>query len=181
MDAELRADCELVAETWLPIPGYEGMYDVSDQGRVRSWVHKNGRRTNPYLMKSSASTRSYPVVQMHARGDSQAFYVHRLVLRAFVGPLPLGMQGAHLNGDPTDNRLVNLRYVTATENIAHKKLHGTELVGEKANFAKLTDKDVQTIRQLHESGVSSPVLAKMFGVHRTTIHRVFTKRSWGHV
>lgn len=131
-----------MADRWVPVPGYEGAYQVSDAGQVRSvdrYITNPfpGRKTRTQLIKGRllkpgiAKAGRYPYVNLsNDTGDRRTFHVHRLVLLAFVGPMPTGMQTRHLNGNATDNRLDNLAYGTPTENGADRKLHGTS--GRKA-------------------------------------------------
>ena len=103
-------------ERWLPIPGYEDIYEVSDRGRVRK-----------IALKPSFNKKGYPLVSLSRDGVAQKFLVHRLVMLAFAGPCPDRLMVRHLNGDPTDSRWPeNLVYGTAVENAADKKLHGTD-------------------------------------------------------
>jgi hypothetical protein len=104
-----------------------------------------------------------------------------LVLETFVGPCPEGMQCAHLNGDPSDNRLVNLAWVTPTENQWHRVVHGTALRGEQNGFAKLTEADVKEIRARWARGDRVTVMAKEYGVERTAIDDVVHRTTWRHV
>lgn len=123
-----------MSEQWRPVPGYEGFYEASDRGRVRSldriqaFTYK--RRTLDRLvagrvLKTSPSTGGYRQVTLSRERHKRQFLVHRLVLNTFVGPLPDGMCTRHLNGDPADNRLVNLAYGTQSENMKDKVAHGT--------------------------------------------------------
>lgn len=118
-------------EEWRPIPDWEGVYEVSDQGRVRSLsriiTSRNGR---PYSVRGSiligsAHKFGYRKVLLCRDNTARTANVHSLVLLAFVGPLPEGYCTRHLNGDPTDNRLVNLEYGTVSENMRDKRRHGT--------------------------------------------------------
>lgn len=103
-------------ERWLPIPGWEDLYEVSSHGRVRK-----------IALKPCFNKKGYPLVSLSRDGVSQKFLVHRLVMLAFVGPCPDGLMVRHLNGDPADARWPeNLLYGTAIENAADKKLHGTD-------------------------------------------------------
>ena len=120
-------------ETWKPVVGWEGLYSVSDRGRVRSedrTVHySSGRiRTVRGKIRALGSHRfGYPMVTMKSAGRKQRTeYVHRLVLEAFVGPCPEGMEVCHNNGDPTCNLLSNLRWDTHSENTRDKRRHGTD-------------------------------------------------------
>ena len=91
-------------ETWKPVPGHEN-YLVSDQGRVAK-VMKPGY----------ASKLRYPFVTLGEVGKRVNYYVHELVLRAFVGERPEGAVVRHLNDVPTDNRLENLKWGSRSEN-----------------------------------------------------------------
>ena len=118
-------------EEWRPVVGWEDLYEVSDQGRVRSsdrTVHCKNGRTRRYkgrLLKPQKSGGGYLQVAL-CRGDKpRRSYIHRLVLAAFAGPCPDGMETRHLNGNPADNRLANLQYGTRSENNLDRVKHGT--------------------------------------------------------
>lgn len=107
-------------EQWRPVPGYEGDYEVSTFGRVRS--HK---RRAPRVLSGTVRRGGYIRVQLWRGSTPDYFGVHQLVLRAFVGPRPDGAVTRHLNGDPSDNRLANLAYGTVRENNRDTVRHGT--------------------------------------------------------
>jgi len=111
-------------EIWKPIPGYEGQYEVSDQGRIKSYR----RRKEGQILRPGRMTAGHLSVSL-GRRNSQC--VHRLVLLAFVGPPPVCHECLHANGDPSDNRLVNLRWGTRSENIADAIKHGTWMTPER--------------------------------------------------
>lgn len=123
-----------MTETWRPIPGYEGWYEVSDQGRVRGverrvWHGRNrwGKgfwRLKPAHLLKPALTRRYYRVSLQREGVSRQFAVHRLVLSAFVGHCPPGMEGCHADDDRTNNRLDNLRWDTKSENVLDQVRNG---------------------------------------------------------
>lgn len=118
------------AERWLPIPGWHGFYEVSDQGRVRSVARVVPRASTPQLvrervLKSPPASHGYPRVNLCHEGKYVQRTVHSLVLEAFVGPRPHGMEILHGNGVCTDARLANLRYGTSAENKADTVRHET--------------------------------------------------------
>lgn len=97
--------------------------------------------------------------------------VHRLVLEAFVGPKPAGLQACHANGIRTDNRPCNLRWDTYAGNLADRDRHGS-VKGERNGRAKLTAKDVADIRAAYVYGSSThgtTALARQYGLHQTTV------------
>ena len=120
-------------EEWRPVPGYEGIYEVSDRGRVRSLdriveTTRFPMRVKGKILNPGQLVYGHMHVNLCCSGKTIPAYVHRLVMAAFVGPCPDGMEVCHNNGDPTDNRLTNLRYDTHRSNIMDKANHGTMFV-----------------------------------------------------
>lgn len=126
-------------EEWKPIPGYEGSYEVSNQGRVRSLEridsggnHRRGKilspRKNPY--------RGHLAVLLYKEDRRASQLVHRLVLEAFIGPCPEGMESCHWNDVSDDNRLVNLRWGTRSDNRKDSVRNGTHNNARKTHCAE---------------------------------------------
>ena len=107
--------------------------------------------------------------------------VHRLVLEAFVGPCPEGLEACHSNGDPTDNRLENLRWGTHEDNHQDRVKHGTLNQGERAGGVKLTAEQVRNIRSLAARGVLQKDLAQRYGVTKQTVSKIVKGERWAHV
>lgn len=112
------------AERWLPVVGWEGIYEVSDLGSVKRIRFGKGVRNFGQPMKWHHDRHGYPCVNLCDRGRNRFVKVHRLVGDAFLGPIPEGMETRHLNGDPGDPRLVNLAYGTHAENMRDMVEHG---------------------------------------------------------
>lgn len=114
-------------ERWLPVPNYEGIYEVSSLGRIRSLdrIDSLGRALYGRVLKQRADRDGY--LQIHAGGSPRrVLRVHRLVLLAFVGPPPAdATEALHGDGNPSNNRLTNLRWGTSSENKIDSVLHGT--------------------------------------------------------
>lgn len=126
-------------ETWTPISGYEGVYEVSNTGLVRSIDRvvtcSNGVemfRRGKELKTSAVGTSGHKTVHLCQSGKAESKLVHRLVLEAFVGECPEGNVGCHNNGIATDNRLENLRWDTPSANAQDCLSHGNH------NFASMT-------------------------------------------
>ncbi|MEU0912143.1 NUMOD4 domain-containing protein [Streptomyces althioticus] len=171
-------------ENWKPIPGYDG-YEVSDQGRVRSW-RKMGRwggtLETPKVMKQTPNPNGYLKVNLQRNGMKVTNCVHVLVAKAFLGPRPGDLDVCHNDGDMKNNRLRNLRYDTVSGNMADRISHGTDSRGEKSWNAKLTEEEVLLIRKLHEThDFNQRELARKFGVDYRTINQIIHRRRWAHV
>jgi len=105
-------------ERWLAAVGFEGLYEVSDRGRVRN------SRTG-YVLSPATDRHGYQQVGLWQDGKRKYVSVHRLVLAAFVGPCPEGMEGCHNDGDSTHNDVDNLRWDTHAGNVSDSQRHGT--------------------------------------------------------
>lgn len=130
----------MTIETWKPVLGYEGLYEVSDQGRVRSVsrevVYSNGgvRWHSGRIIKTKRQTTGHLRVCLYRDTRSRFIFVHRLVLEAFVGPCPVGMEGCHYpDRDPANNALSNLRWDTKRENQFDRVKHGTHHEASKTH------------------------------------------------
>lgn len=128
-----------MSEEWRPIPGFEGSYEVSSTGRVRSIDRKveysNGRFAlhRGRIIKASDNGTGYMKVCL-SRGPRKASrYVHLCVAEAFMGSRPEGLEVCHNNGDTMDNRIENLRYDSASGNRLDKRIHGTNFESNKTH------------------------------------------------
>ena len=128
-------------ETWIPAPGTDGFYSVSDQGRVRSeprsFIRSNGRK-GTYISRVLAPRprggSGYLAVELSVRGKSLTAPVHRLVCEAFHGPAPEGKPLAlHKDGNPLNNTPENLYWGDASENQRDAVTHGTHNQSRKTH------------------------------------------------
>ena len=174
-------------EVWEDIPGFNGRYQVSNMGRVKSFCGISpggGRILKPWLF----TKKKYWQVSL---GSKIRRSVHALVLEAFVGPCPEGMECRHLNGNGRDNRLSNLKWGTPKENYQDKVRHGTDryLKGEECPYSKLSSEMVLSIRKLYKEGKekygrrhgnphTQAKLAKMFNLHQVTVSEIVTRKIW---
>jgi len=179
-----------VTEEWKAIPGYEGMYEVSNWGRVRSFV-KIGRKLNELTPKPRFLTihirfDRYQSVDLTKNRVREKVHVHRLVAKAFIGPIGKGMHVAHLDGNPSNNDLTNLRICSPKENESHKKDHGTYYgrgitPGQDCWRAKLRDEQVIEMRDLSKAGWSQQELADRFSVTQTNVSLIVRRKTWSHI
>lgn len=131
-----------MGEKWLPVSGWEGRYEVSNHGRVRGvtrvLVFRDGRgRTQPGQLKRLDTDR-YGRLRVSLFRDSKRTFasVHRLVVEAFVGPPPDGMECCHNDGDKTNNRVENLRWDTRSANMQDQLRHGVHHQAGKTHCHK---------------------------------------------
>jgi NUMOD4 motif/HNH endonuclease len=125
-------------ERWLPIPGWSGYYEVSDQGRVRSVSRAITRSDGIVQYRRSQiitlqlQPTGYLKVQLH-KHSQWTVPVHKLVLMAFVSPKPDGMECRHHDGNPANNRLDNLSWDTQSINTYDQVRHGTHPQASKTH------------------------------------------------
>lgn len=174
-------------EEWRPVPGAEGFYSVSNQGRIRSepLPRKVPGRQRGRVLTPSCDSKGYAIFKVMIPGHpARNVKVHRAVAAAFLGEAGAGLQVNHKNGIKTDNRLENLEYVTCLDNIRHcweTGLHDADHCRGSANrLSKLSEDDVRTIRQLHPVASSSE-LASRFRVSKTNISYIVRRKTWQHV
>jgi hypothetical protein len=164
-------------EEWRPCPDYEGLYLISDRGRVRRAVAGHGTQAGREMIQRPNSN-GYPRVDLYRDGRKKSVLVHLLVARAFLGPCPEGHEVNHRDTNPANPALTNLEYVTHAGNMRHASTHGNIARGERSPSARLTAEKVRAIRA---SGESMEKLAARFGVGLTTIFNVKRRRTWAHV
>lgn len=170
-----------MSEHWLPVVGYEGMYEVSDFGRVRGIdrLRRDGREMKGVELRPAKLKTGYLAVNLRGPdGRSKTQYVAHLVAAAFLGPRPSKLLVCHNNGNYTDNRAENLRYDNATGNSLDRNAHGTMRRGESHGMAKLT---LDEVRYVLRSGASQRELARTLGVSQGCIGHIIRRNTWRHV
>jgi hypothetical protein len=173
-------------EAWLPVVGWEGLYEVSDWGRVRSLprrvTFKDGRSRSVRggLLAPAADGGGYLLVTLRRGGGGRAFRIHCLVAEAFIGPRPAGMAVLHGPEGSRVNTVGNLRYGTHKENMADKRRDGTTNNGERNGSAKLTAEQVLEARRLSETGQlgSQRRLAAEWGVSQPALSLAIRGINW---
>lgn len=182
-----------MTENWKPVVGFEGEYEVSDLGRVRSLDRvKVYQRVDQYSGKTITVTRHHKG-QMLRPGPKKSGHlsvalgreggskdVHVLVLEAFDGPCPPGFEALHGDGQPDHNHINNLRWGTRGENVNDAIRHGAMPIGDRKWNAKLNDADIPIIRSkfYRQSFVS---IAYEYGVSEATIRQIKDGRTWKHI
>lgn len=166
----------IFTERWLPVPGYHGLYEVSDLGNVKTL--RRGRLLTPH-----PDGKGYPVVKLYdGRGGVKTAKVHLLVLLAFVGPPLCGCQANHRDGNKRNAKVENLEYVTGKENVRHAWQHGLSSPnrGERHGGCKVTEATARLILAMRGQR-SQRSLAKEFGISQTEVWMIQSGRNWSHL
>jgi deoxycytidylate deaminase len=165
-------------EIWKPI-GHQPNYEVSSLGRVRSlW----GNSPKTIAIVDNGNGYKMVVLRGGLPGRKQKSYtIHRLVLEAFVGLRPEGMEARHLDGDPSNNHLSNLKWGTPIENANDRKDHGNQTSGSKIPQSKLTEADIPKIRGMLAKGLSRSYVASYYDVSVSSIRNIAIGKTWKHI
>lgn len=179
-----------MSEVWKPVVGFEGFYEVSDHGRVRSLDrvisqrHHSGQMMKRFfagqVLAPQVQESGHSCVNLMRSGIMDRRLIHLLVLEAFVGPRPEGLHTRHLSGNPGDNRLPNLVYGTRTENAQDALRHGVMQCSEGHYKAKINREIVHYIRSAR--GRERQVdLAARFGIAQGNVSAIQLGKIWKHV
>lgn len=176
-------------EIWKVITNYNGLYKVSNMGRIKVASRKIpcGRSNKTFIYKEKILTQShtkqnYLRVYLNAPSSKRKMHlVHRLVAKNFIPNPKNKPQVNHKNGIKTDNRVENLEWVTDQENKNHAVVNNLTLSGEKHLSAKLTWKEVLEIRKKYKRYIYTiPMLAKEYNVGVSAIDKIVYHKSWTH-
>jgi hypothetical protein len=182
--AAVAAPVESAPEVWKAIPEFEGLYEASNLGRIRSLPRKT--RTGSLggrILRGDISKHGYSRVTLSRDGKSTRHLLHRLVLLAFIGSPSASHEARHLNGDNKDNRIANLAWGTRSENAMDRVRHGTciRMNGERHPNTRLSDDDARNILKLSRCGVQQIKISELFGVSAQTIAYITSGRGWRHI
>ena len=169
-------------EIWKDIKGYEGLYQVSNLGRVKSMDKEVDNGRGCYLKKgkilkqiNNGAGRKQVFLYKDGKATNQHVYI--LVAESFIGERPKGYDVCHLDGDCTNNKLSNLRYDTRSQNQIDLYRQG-----KKSGTGKLSIEQVLKIRQLYTTGkYSQRELAEKFNVHQNNISRVINRKTYSYI
>ena len=169
-----------MSEHWRDVVRYEGVYQVSDWGRVRRTGKTSGAKIGR-ILRPGTSRSGYAYVNLYRHQEQVTRRVHRLVAEAFLPNPRMVGDVNHKNGDKQDNTVGNLEWCTRSENHRHAFRTGIRdrQVGEDASGSKLTWEQVEQIRDMYATGYYSwRELAALFHVTHTTIGNVVKNRTW---
>jgi len=176
-------------EIWKDVVGFEGIYQVSNFGRVKSVSKKlkgklsSVRTSKERILKQSIlSNYNHLRVTLYDNYRVKGMLVHRLVLEAFVGKCPDGHEACHNDGNPLNNHINNLRWDTSKNNSYDTIKHGKSNRGSINGKSKLTENEVIEIKKLLKSGnLTQKEIAVKFGVSDANINMINKNKRWSHI
>lgn len=173
-------------EQWKPIIGYEGFYEISNYGKVRSLTRQNGHggriiREAPKILKLSKTTTGYWKIELKLNGKRNSYKVHRLVLFAFVGDPPPGKEITnHKDGNRLNNYVDNLEWCSQRENVLHAVKTGLRKTFylDKEQLQELyLQKGAKKVGEIF--GVSTTTTIKLLNIHSIPIRHTGTQIQYG--
>jgi hypothetical protein len=174
---------------WKPIKGYEGYYEVSNDGLVRSLDrYVAGRLPGVKRFAKGKELTSvpdgygYPFICLNKKSRKKYKKIHQLVAETFIGK-EKGKQVNHKDGDPSNNCVENLEYVTPKENTWHGITElGHRRDGEYHWHSKVTNEEVKRMRKMYKTGdYTQSDLSDIFGIHRGQISKILNHKSWKNI
>ena len=175
MYVNIQREEVFIIETWKDIYKYEGRYQISNLGRVKSFG-----RNNPMIMKEK-DIRGYKSVTLHDGERKRTIQIHRLVAMHFMSNPDNKPQVNHKDGDKSNNCVENLEWVTNSENIKHaweNNLKSQE--GEKNPSSVASESLVKKILQRGKYA-SYTQMSKDYGLGKSTIEHILKRHTWKHV
>lgn len=162
-------------EIWKDVPGYRGLYMVSNHGRVK----KPGSLTTRAAVTNHGG---YQVVCLSKQSRLKGKLVHRLVCEAFIGPCPKGMECSHYDDDPKNNHIYNLSWQPQAENMRRRDANGGTAKGSRVAKSKLTETSVHMILAMLSSGnYRQWQIAEKFNVSPGAVSGIAVNKTWKHV
>jgi DNA-directed RNA polymerase specialized sigma subunit len=171
-----------MTEVWKNISDYEGVYQVSNMGRIKSLrrLDSIGKSRKERLLISIPNAEGYIRTELNKNGKRHMFSTHRLVAKAFLANPTNKPQINHLDGNKQNNLLSNLEWCSPSENIIHAHKNGLSkpVKGEQVGTHKLSEKEAKEIRNLKGKGLSQIVIGKMFNISHSTVGRIQNNKCW---
>lgn len=176
-----------VNEIWLPVPNYEGLYEVSNLGNVKTLsrtVQRCGienHQINERLLKQNKNKQGYLSVTLSRSKKVKVLRINRLVAMAFL-PNPENKETVnHINCIKSDNTVWNLEWATRSENEHHALINGRKLKGEENGFSKLKTPEIIEIRRMFKDKISTYKIAETFNISQSTAYDIASGKRWKHI
>ena len=193
---ELTGQMNIGGEVWRDVSGWEGIYEVSNRGRVkrikRRVTHRNQATAFSMvyptkILRANPDSRGYPQVVLNAVSvgkKKRTARVHRLVAEAFIPNPQNKLQVNHINSDITDARAFNLEWCTASENQRHSYDAGGRMPprGVESSVCKYSEATVKAVYILATTtDTSQAEIGKLYSMPQITVSNIKTKKTWRHI
>lgn len=182
----------MTEEIWKYVPGFEKIYKISSFGRLKSVKrtvrHSSGgtKILKSKIIKGTVNSLGYTRFCLRKNGKEVHYFAHRLVLLTFVGPCPPNKEARHLDGNPSNNSLTNLKWGTHKKNMHDKFRHNTQQHGETHNLCKITEKQALTIMRHSDKYTIIPrgeikKYCEKYNYSRYIVSDIIRHKSWLHL
>lgn len=170
-----------IQEIWKPIAGYEGYYEISNEGRVKSLerVDCRGQHRKEMVLKMSLNSDKYGIYTLSKDRHSVTRKSHRLVAQAFIENPNNFPDVNHIDGNKLNNNIENLEWVTVKQNIDHAVKLGLRNSKGVHNYGCILEE--KQVLEIYKSNSSCSVLSKIYGVSKLAINRIKIGKTWGHI
>lgn len=168
---------------WRDVVGYEGLYQVSNLGQVRS-LPRNGTRKEPHVLQPNISRWGYYKLSLSKEDKLKYVVVHRLVAEAFLPNPDQKPCVNHIDCNKKNNNVSNLEWVTYKENRDHAKMNNLipDQYGEHHHTTQFSDADIVKIRTLYKEGKTIQELVAMFEYHSyKNMWAICNNKIWKHL
>lgn len=168
----------MMKEIWKDIEGYKGIYQISNQGNVKSLnrIARSGKKVKEKILKKAQDKDGYILFTLCKNGTQKTVKAHRLVANAFIPNINNKPCVNHLNGIKNDNTVTNLEWVTVSENTQHSYNNKLQGKGSKHGRSTLTVEDVKNIRAT--VGKTQKELALQFNSYQSVIGRILRNETY---
>lgn len=156
------------------VKGYEGLYAVDQEGNVHSLITGQGRRMKVLIPHKK---NGYLAVNLFKDGKMKHHYIHRLVAEAFISNPNNFHEVNHIDCNKSNNTVGNLEWCSRNQNLKHSYDNGLKRTGELHGMHKLTEAEVEQIRNLLGK-VEQKEIAQKYGVSQSTVSAIKTRRLW---
>lgn len=180
-------------EEWKDIPGFDGLYQASTLGNIRSLPKKLGRNmkngtlksyfTKQRLLKPRPHRQGYVMTTLYKNGKRFDFMTHTLIAKTFIGDILKGFTVNHIDGVKNNNKVSNLEVISMRDNILHAWSKGLQKpnIGQMNGSSKLSDENVRSIKMAFLCGISVKELSDIYEVSLSCIKNIKSGRSWKHI
>lgn len=169
-------------EVWKDVVGHEGLYEVSNLGRIRSLPRITTSRPMKGKLLSTATkdTKRYEKVCLSYNGNYKYYKVHQVVARAFIDNPENKPQINHIDGNRHNNKVDNLEWVTSTENNSRAKKHGM-LLGENHQNTNYTEEQIKEVKLMLKQGLKNIDIERVTGINHKRISEIKCGKVWSHI